>query len=73
MKYYLHGLCFGDFEVTEEHFNRLVSFVSSKVDNGFPRYKIVQLVDDREPNVTYFYIWCRNSDFFYLGYVERSI
>lgn len=71
-KYFLHHIRFGDFEVTKEHFECLVNLASTVDSKGFSRYKVVKMVDDRDPDIIYYYIWCRNSDFFYLGYVERS-
>ena len=67
-RFFLYHQRFGDFEVTEEVFNNLLSFIDCKKDKT--HQQIVTMIDDREPNIIFYYVWSKSCDFTYFGYVE---
>lgn len=69
-RYFLFQHHVGDFEVTEAVFLNFISFIDSKSSKC--HYHLVTMFDDPGPDITYYYVWSRSSDFTYLGYVKES-
>lgn len=69
--FYFHHFRVGDFEIPEDLFKSTVDMITKKDSDGNQRFYLHLATDPREENVTYYYVWSQNSDFLYLGYVER--
>lgn len=70
-KYFFHHLRVGDFEVPKDLFNSFVELSTHPDSKGNRRFILHTAFSDEEPNIIYYYLWSRNSDFYYFGYVER--
>lgn len=68
--YYFYHRLGGDLEVPEELFNSLIQHLVQPDSKGHCRYKVHTAFDDAEPDVIYYYVWSRNADFLYIGYIE---
>lgn len=69
-KYFLFHQRLGDFEVPESVFLQFLSFIDCKSDKR--HFKLVTMIDVKEPDIIYYYVWTKSSDFTYLGYVSNS-
>lgn len=69
-KFFLFQQRVGDFEVSEEVFNNLLSFIDLKYRKR--HWQVVTMISDDEPLITYFYLWSKSSDFTYLGYTTEE-